>query len=188
MHWRRKWQPTPMFLPGESQGRGSLVGGKIPWRRKCQPLQYSCLENPRDGGWSWCPPWSMVPTLVHGACLGPWCLPWSWSQPWSALPPCDRLSPWDGTLGSVLSEAQLREEPVPFSLTRQCEPRACPRLCPGSAEAACRGLYLLMESRLWPSLRVQGQRGPAAQRLPTLEGKGKSLCPVFSGFVASPVV
>ena len=26
MSWRRKWQPTPVFLPGESQGRGSLVG------------------------------------------------------------------------------------------------------------------------------------------------------------------
>ena len=25
MHWRRKWQPTPVFLPGESQGRGRLV-------------------------------------------------------------------------------------------------------------------------------------------------------------------
>ena len=25
MHWRRKWQPTPVFLPRESQGRGSLV-------------------------------------------------------------------------------------------------------------------------------------------------------------------
>ena len=26
MHWRRQWQPTPVFLPGESQGWGSLVG------------------------------------------------------------------------------------------------------------------------------------------------------------------
>ena len=26
MHWRRKWQPTPAFLPGESQGRWSLAG------------------------------------------------------------------------------------------------------------------------------------------------------------------
>ena len=26
MHWRRKWQLTPVFLPGESQGWGSLVG------------------------------------------------------------------------------------------------------------------------------------------------------------------
>ena len=25
MHWRRKWQPTPVFLPGESQGQRSLV-------------------------------------------------------------------------------------------------------------------------------------------------------------------
>ena len=29
MHWKRKWQPTPVFLPGESQGRGSLVGCRL---------------------------------------------------------------------------------------------------------------------------------------------------------------
>ena len=37
MHWRRKWQPTPVFLPGESQGWGSLVGchiwGHIKWTK-----------------------------------------------------------------------------------------------------------------------------------------------------------
>ena len=32
MLWRRKWQPTPVFLPGESQGRGSLVGCRL-WGR-----------------------------------------------------------------------------------------------------------------------------------------------------------
>ena len=32
MHWRRKWQPTPAFLPGESQGRGSLVDCRL-WGR-----------------------------------------------------------------------------------------------------------------------------------------------------------
>ena len=32
MHWRRKWQPTPVFLPGESKGRGSLVGCRL-WGR-----------------------------------------------------------------------------------------------------------------------------------------------------------
>ena len=32
MHKRRKWQPTPVFLPGESQGRGSLVGCHL-WGR-----------------------------------------------------------------------------------------------------------------------------------------------------------
>ena len=29
MHWRRKWQPSPVFLPGESQGWGSLVGCRL---------------------------------------------------------------------------------------------------------------------------------------------------------------
>ena len=32
MHWRGKWQPTPVFLPGESQGRESLVGCRL-WGR-----------------------------------------------------------------------------------------------------------------------------------------------------------
>ena len=32
MLWRRKWQPTPVFLPGESQGRGSLAGCHL-WGR-----------------------------------------------------------------------------------------------------------------------------------------------------------
>ena len=31
-HWRRQWQPTPVFLPGESQGRTSLVGCRL-WGR-----------------------------------------------------------------------------------------------------------------------------------------------------------
>ena len=33
MHWKRKWQPTPVFLPGESQGWGSLVGCRL-WGHK----------------------------------------------------------------------------------------------------------------------------------------------------------
>ena len=32
MHWRRRWQPTPVFLPGVSQGRGSLMGCRL-WGR-----------------------------------------------------------------------------------------------------------------------------------------------------------
>ena len=34
-HWRRKCQPTPVFLPGESQGRGRLVGCRL---RGCTEL------------------------------------------------------------------------------------------------------------------------------------------------------
>ena len=32
MHWRRQWHPAPVFLPGEPQGRGSLVGCRL-WGR-----------------------------------------------------------------------------------------------------------------------------------------------------------
>ena len=36
MHWRRKWQPTPVFLPGESQEQRSLVGCRL-WDRRVGP-------------------------------------------------------------------------------------------------------------------------------------------------------
>ena len=72
-NWRRQWQPTPVLLSGKSHGRRSLVGCS-PWVREesdtieqlhfhfslsCigegdgNPLQCSCLENPRDGGAWW---------------------------------------------------------------------------------------------------------------------------------------
>ena len=71
--WRRQWHPTPVLLPGKSHGRRSLVGCR-PWGPEesdmterlhfhfslsCigegngNPLQCSCLENPRDGGAWW---------------------------------------------------------------------------------------------------------------------------------------
>ena len=70
---RRQWQPTPVLLPGKSHGLRSLVGCS-PWgcyeldmteglpfhfSLSCigegngNPLQCSCLENPRDGGAWW---------------------------------------------------------------------------------------------------------------------------------------
>ena len=70
---RRQWHPTSVLLPGKSHGQKSLVGCS-PWGRKeldtterlhfhfslsCtgegngNPLQCSCLENPRDRGAWW---------------------------------------------------------------------------------------------------------------------------------------
>ena len=37
--WRRKWQPTPVFLPGEFQGQGSLVGCRL-----CGPTESDTTE------------------------------------------------------------------------------------------------------------------------------------------------
>ena len=71
--WRRKWQLTPVLLPGKSHGRRGLVGCS-PWgleesdtterlhfhfslsrigEGNGNPLQCSCLENPMDGGAWW---------------------------------------------------------------------------------------------------------------------------------------
>ena len=50
MHWRRKWQPTPLFLPGESQGRGSLVGCRL-WGRTESDMTEE-TEQPQQQLWS----------------------------------------------------------------------------------------------------------------------------------------
>ena len=71
--WRRQWHPTPVLLPGKSHGQRSLEDCS-PWGHwgsdttdrlhfhfslSCigegngNPLQCSCLENPRDGGAWW---------------------------------------------------------------------------------------------------------------------------------------
>ena len=42
---RRKWQPTPLFLPGEFYGWRSLAGCS---HGNGNPFQYSCLGNPMD--------------------------------------------------------------------------------------------------------------------------------------------
>ena len=72
-NWRRQWYSTPVLLPGKSHGQRNLVGCS-PWGREesditeklpfhfsfsCigegndNPLQCSCLENPRDRGACW---------------------------------------------------------------------------------------------------------------------------------------
>ena len=73
--WRRQWHPTPVLLRGQSHGWRSLTGCS-PWDSEesdmteqlhfhfslscigegnSNPLQCSCLENPRDGGAWWAP-------------------------------------------------------------------------------------------------------------------------------------
>ena len=49
MHWRRKWQPTPVFLPGESQGRGAwwaavygVAQSRIRWKRLSSSSSRMC--------------------------------------------------------------------------------------------------------------------------------------------------
>ena len=57
MHWRRKWQPTPVVLPGESQGRGSLVAAVfgVTQSRLCD------LEAAAASILAWKIPWTEEP-------------------------------------------------------------------------------------------------------------------------------
>ena len=107
--WRRKWQPTPAFLPGESHGQRSLVGCSpwghrvrhnwattrpslckmIPWRRQWH--QYSYLENPRDRGAWW--------AAVHRVTV---------SRTW--------LRDWAHTPGKISTHRALPVSVSPFSI------------------------------------------------------------------------
>ena len=49
MHWRRKWQPTPVFLPGESQGRGSLVGCRLRGRMESGATEATQQQQQQQG-------------------------------------------------------------------------------------------------------------------------------------------
>ena len=50
MHWRRKWQPTPVFLPGESQGQGSLVGCYL-WDRTQSDTTEATEQQQQHPNW-----------------------------------------------------------------------------------------------------------------------------------------
>ena len=101
-HWRRQWHPTPILLPGKSHGRRSLEGCS-PWGRwgsdtterlhfhfslSClregngNPLQCSCLENPRDGGAWW--------ATVYGVAQSRTRLTWLSSSSSSSMEPHSR--------------------------------------------------------------------------------------------------
>ena len=45
MHWRRKWQPTPVFLPGESQGQRSLVGCHLWGHTESDMTEVTCQQQ-----------------------------------------------------------------------------------------------------------------------------------------------
>ena len=50
MHWRRKWQSTPVFLPGESQGRASLVGCRLWGRTESDTIEVTYQQQQQWGG------------------------------------------------------------------------------------------------------------------------------------------
>ena len=89
LSWKRKWPPTPVPLPGKSYGWRGLVGYS-PWGREeldmtewlhfhfslsCigegngNPLQFSCLENPRDRAAWWAAIYGVAQSRIWLKCL-----------------------------------------------------------------------------------------------------------------------
>ena len=116
--WRRQWQPMPVLLPGKSNGWRSLVGCS-PWGREeldtterlhfhfsfsCfgegngNPLQYSYLENPRDGGAWW--------AAIYGVTQS-----WTWVK---RLSSSSMLSPWSENAFNIISSSINLFQPKPL--------------------------------------------------------------------------
>ena len=100
---RRQWHPTPVLLPGRSHGQRSLVGSSPSGRKDSDmteqlhfhfllsctgegngnPLQCSCLENPRDGGAWWAAIYGVTQSrtwlkwLSSSSSTGKWALSWA---------------------------------------------------------------------------------------------------------------
>ena len=114
---RRQWHRTPLLLPRKSHGRRSLVGSS-PWGAEVSdtterlpfhfslsctgegngnPLQCSCLENPRDGGAWWASVYGVAQSRTrlkqlsssrqHKTCrFDPWVKKMLWSRKWQTTP------------------------------------------------------------------------------------------------------
>ena len=110
--WRSQWHPTPVLLPGKSHGWRSLEGCS-PWDRwgsdmterlhfhfslSClgegngNPLQCSCLENPRDGGAWWAAVYGVTQSWTWLKWLSSRILIWGWAEAeshgWGSLAGC----------------------------------------------------------------------------------------------------
>ena len=108
---RRQWHPTPVLLPGKSHGWRSLIGWS-PWGLKeldttewlhfhfslsyigkgnGNPLQCSCLENPRDSGAWWAAVYGVAQSRTRLKRLSSrafaLAVPSAWKYPYCLLPP-----------------------------------------------------------------------------------------------------
>ena len=99
LHWR-KWQPTPVFLPGESQGRGSLVGCRL-WGRTESDTTEATKQQQQQG-------YNLQASLS---------MEFSRQEYWSGLP---FSSPWDlPNLGIKHKSPALQADSLPSESPRK---------------------------------------------------------------------
>ena len=142
--WRRQWHPTPVLLPGKFHGRRSLVGCSPSGHYESDtterlhfhfslshigegngnPLQCSCLENPRDGG-AW---WAAICGVTWG---------WTWLK-WLSS------SSWlcgEESTCQCRSQRRLEFDPwvgrIPWRRKWQPTPVFLPEIIPWTEEPMC---------------------------------------------------
>ena len=108
MHWSRKWQPTPVFLPGESRGRGSLVGCRL-WGRTESDTTEATQQQQQH--WIF---FFLIKTHTHTTtffwlrCIACGILvPWPRIEPMSPALEAQSLNHW--TAGEVLGNADFEK-------------------------------------------------------------------------------
>ena len=137
MHWRGKWQPTPVFLPGESQGRGSLVGCHLWGHTESTRLKrlsmyvYTCIlicvcvcvcacSRQRKAGRGCGHSSGVVETFLPGSSSGTRAQPVI-PRPGALLVPCGHCSL---CLPTALQDRTVTRPPFPYGLAPEDNHRA----------------------------------------------------------------
>ena len=111
MHWRKKWQPTQVFLPGESQGQGSLVGCRLWGLTESETTGATWQQQQQQSlshVWLFATPWT-------AACQTPLSIRTYRQEYWNGLPctpPGDFPYPWIEPRSPTLQADSLSSEPL----------------------------------------------------------------------------
>ena len=119
MHWRRKWQPTPVFLPGESQGQRSLVGCSLWGRTESDTTEVTLAAAAAPKGSSQALPLWLSWYRIRLQCRRPGFDPWVGKMPWRR----DRLPTpvfWPGEFHGLYSPwgCRVRHDWLSLSLSK----------------------------------------------------------------------
>ena len=90
--WRRKWQPTPVFLPGKSHGRRSLVGYSL-W--SCKRVGHNLATKQKQQQWFYSVFFFLFIFMAPLCCVACGILvPWPWIEPMLPVVEAQILNHW----------------------------------------------------------------------------------------------
>ena len=128
MRWRRKLQPTPVFLPGESQGRGNLVGCRL-WGCTESDTTEAMQQQQQQGvyGVSLIAQMVKIHLSMQVIRFNPWVKKLAWRRKWLPTPVFlpgefygqrspEGYSPWDCKVSDMTEQLTLSLHGISFTL------------------------------------------------------------------------